>query len=114
MPAIRLTHQGDGCLTGAGLSGMALFFGIWGAAHHRAGTITMTSIATLTFILTLLAWICEIILFSLARSRIQDAGLNASLGNANWIALGGLISLLFTVFTGFCGSFGRYRRKQNM
>ena len=41
----------------AGLAGLAVLFGLCGAAYHRPGTILMAIAALLAFLVTLVAWV---------------------------------------------------------
>jgi len=95
----------------AGLSGVAVLFGICGAANSRVGTIFMTLASALACLATLIAFIIDMVLFGIARTRIRDAapsGSTAQYGNANWLVLGALIALLLSVCAGACGSCGRF------
>ena len=94
----------------AGLSGIAVLFGICGAAYHRAGTVFMSLVAALAMLATLIAWVISMALFGVARERLRDSGIYATWGNANWIALGALVALLLGFCTAACGVFGHYRR----
>ena len=100
-------------LSGAGLSGIAVLFGLCGAAYHRAGTIFMTLISALAFLVTLVAWVVEMVLFGIAREHMRDRGIDATWGNANWLVLGALVALFLGFFAALCGSFGRYGRRRN-
>ncbi|KAI0674969.1 pali-domain-containing protein [Trametes maxima] len=97
---------------GAGLSGLAVLFGLCGAAYHRAGTVFMTLLAALAFLVTLVAWVIEMVLFGIARHHMRDRAIDATWGNANWIVLGALVSLFLGFFASLCGSFGRYSRRR--
>lgn len=97
----------------AGLSGLAVIFGLCGASYHRVGTILMSLAALLAFLVTLIVWVVDMVLWGIARSRIrEEAGTTgaAQYGNANWLTLGALVALMIAFCTGVCGSFGRYRR----
>ncbi|KAI0633420.1 pali-domain-containing protein [Trametes polyzona] len=96
----------------AGLSGLAVLFGLCGAAYHRAGTVFMTLLSALAFLVTLVAWVIEMVLFGVARSHMRDRGIEATWGNANWIVLGALVSLFLAFFASLCGVFGRYGRRR--
>ena len=61
---------------GAGLSGLAVLFGICGAAYHRAGTVFMTLTGGLAFLVTLVAWVIEMVLFGVARHHMRDRGID--------------------------------------
>ncbi|EIW83012.1 pali-domain-containing protein [Coniophora puteana RWD-64-598 SS2] len=94
----------------AGLSGIAVLFGLCGASYHRVGTVFMTLVAALAMLATLIAWAISMALFGVARNRFQDAGISATWGNANWLALGALVALVFGFCASACGIFGHYRR----
>jgi len=100
----------------AGLSGLAVIFGLCGAAYHRAGTILMALCAGLAFLITLLAWVIDMSLWGIVRNRIRNTlGTHAAAqyGNANWITLGALIALALSFCLGACGSLGRYRSRRD-
>jgi len=102
----------------AGLAGLAVIFGLCGAAYSRVGTIFMTLGATLATLVTLVVWIIDMVLWGIARNRIRSAALEAAAfsdttaqyGNANWITLGALIALLLAFCASALGSCGRYSR----
>ncbi|KAK7692654.1 hypothetical protein QCA50_004287 [Cerrena zonata] len=96
----------------AGLSGIALIFGLCGFAYHRAGTVFMTLVSALALLTTLVAWVIEMVLFGVARDHIRGNGFSAEFGNANWIVLGALVSLIIAFFTSACGIFGSYRNRR--
>ncbi|KIJ67696.1 hypothetical protein HYDPIDRAFT_82908 [Hydnomerulius pinastri MD-312] len=98
----------------AGLSGLAVLFGICGASYHRAGTVFMSLLAALAMLCTLVAWVVSMALFGVVRDRLRDAGIPATLGNANWLGLGALIALLIGFCTAACGVFGHYRRTRGL
>ena len=97
---------------GAGLSGLAVLFGLCGAAYHRAGTVFMTLVSALALLVTLIAWVIEMVLFGVARDHVRDRGDVANFGNANWLVLGAFVSLIFAFFSSACGIFGSYRSKR--
>ncbi|CDO76185.1 hypothetical protein BN946_scf185037.g8 [Trametes cinnabarina] len=97
----------------AGLSGIAFLFGLCGAAYHRVGTIFMTLVSALAFVVCLVAWVLEMVLFGVARDHMRDRGINATWGNANWLVLGALVSLFLAFFASLCGVFGRYGRRRS-
>ncbi|PFH53729.1 hypothetical protein AMATHDRAFT_45196 [Amanita thiersii Skay4041] len=96
----------------AGLSGLAFFFGLCGLSYHRSGTVFMALLSGLAALTTLVAWVLDMTLFSIARNQFRDQGFSAQYGNALWITLGALVALL----VGFCaatiGIFGRYRKRR--
>ena len=95
----------------AGLSGLAVLFGLCGFAYHRSGTVFMTLVSALALLVTLIAWVIEMVLFGVARDHMRDRGIDARWGNANWLVLGALIALFLGFFASACGIFGSYRRK---
>ncbi|KAG6887464.1 hypothetical protein C0995_015064 [Termitomyces sp. Mi166 len=97
---------------GAGLSGIAFLFGLCGVAYHRVGTIFMSLLAGLAMLVTLVAFVLDMVLFGITRNRIRDAGIPAQYGNANWLTLGALVALLLGFCASACGVFGRYRRRK--
>jgi len=96
----------------AGLAGLAVIFGLCGAAYSRIGTIFMTLSAALATVFTLLVWIIDMVLFGIARNHIRHAGGQANYGNANWIVLGALVALMMGFCTSAVGSCGRYRGRK--
>jgi len=93
----------------AGLSGLAFLFGLCGFAYHRAGTVFMTLVSALALLVTLVAWVIEMVLFGVARDHVRDRGDSANFGNANWLVLGAFVSLIIAFFASACGIFGSYR-----
>ncbi|THH30936.1 hypothetical protein EUX98_g3242 [Antrodiella citrinella] len=98
---------------GAGLSGLAFLFGLCGFAYHRAGTVFMTLVSGVALLVTLVAWVIEMVLFGVARDHIRNRGDAASFGNANWLVLGAFIALLLAFFASACGICGSYRAKRS-
>jgi len=99
----------------AGLSFLAVMFGLCGTlTYNRIGTILMTVCATLALLATIVVFAIDMILFNIFRNRIESDGSNntASLGNANWITLAALVSLLLGTCAAGCGSFGKYRHRR--
>ncbi|KAJ3552361.1 hypothetical protein NP233_g12901 [Leucocoprinus birnbaumii] len=98
----------------AGLAGIAFIFGLCGAsARTRIGTVFMTLVAGLATLTTLVAWVIDMVLFGIARTRFRDQGLQAQYGNANWLTLGALVALLLGFCASTCGVFGRYGKRRN-
>jgi len=97
----------------AGLAGLAFFFGLCGASYHRVGTILMSLLAGVAMLMTLVAFVIDMVLFGIARKRLRDAGVPAQYGNANWLTLGALVALLLGFCAAACGVFGRYRRRKD-
>jgi len=96
----------------AGLSGLAVLFGLCGASYHRSGTVFMSLIAGLAFLCTLVVWVIDMVLWGIVRNVLRDNGVSAQYGNANWLTLGALAALFIGFFTGACGVFGSYRRRR--
>ncbi|KAH9057335.1 pali-domain-containing protein [Lactarius vividus] len=98
----------------AGLSGVALLFGLCGAGYHRSGTVLMTLSSSLAALITLVAFVLDMVLFSIARHEFRKLGWSSQYGNAIWLTLGALVALLLAFCTAGCGIFGSYRhRRQN-
>ncbi|KAF4620677.1 hypothetical protein D9613_000213 [Agrocybe pediades] len=98
----------------AGLAGLAFFFGLCGAAYHRAGTIIMTLLSGLALLTTFVVWVIDMILFGIARQRYRNDGMRAQYGNGNWLTLGALVALLLGFCFSACGIFGHYRRRRDV
>ncbi|KAF8524883.1 pali-domain-containing protein [Hysterangium stoloniferum] len=100
----------------AGLSALAVLFGLCGAAYSRAGTIFMTLAATLAALVTLAAFAIDMILWTIVRNRIRDLGasvrVTARYGVANWLTLGAAVALILAFCAGSLGSCGRYRKQR--
>lgn len=75
----------------------------------------MSLLSALATIFTFIAWVCSMVLFGIARNHVRDnvPGATASYGNANWIAVAALASLLIGFCTAACGVFGSYHRRRN-
>jgi hypothetical protein len=97
----------------AGLAGLAFLFGMCGAAYHRTGTIFMTIVSALATLVTLVIFIIDVVIFTVARNRIRNNGLSSELGNALWLTLGALAALLIGFCVSICGIFGRYRKRRS-
>ncbi|KZV85811.1 pali-domain-containing protein [Exidia glandulosa HHB12029] len=97
----------------AGLAGLAVIFGLCGAAYSRIGTIFMSISAALATLVTLVVWVIDMVLWGLARNRINGhTGAHATYGNANWLVLGALVSLFIGFCAGTVGICGRYRNRR--
>jgi len=96
----------------AGLSGLAVIFGLCGASYNRIGTILMSLFSGLAAVITLVVWILDMALFGIVRNRYRDIGVAAQYGNANWLTLGALVALVLGFCAATCGVFGRYRRRK--
>ncbi|KAL4062214.1 hypothetical protein V8B97DRAFT_2022411 [Scleroderma yunnanense] len=98
----------------AGLAGISVLLGLCGASYHRAGTVFMTLTAALAMLCTLVAWVISTALFGIERTKLRDSGINATWGNATWMGLGALVSLLLGFCAAACGVFGNYRRTRRL
>lgn len=72
----------------------------------------MSLLSALALLVTLVAWVLEMILFGVARHHARDNGINATWGNANWLVLGALVSLAIGFVLATCGIFGSYRSRR--
>jgi len=82
----------------AGLSGLAVLFGIFGTAHYTSATLSMAIICIITFICTAILWIIDMALWGIARGVLRHNGVSAQYGNANWLTLGALGALYVGIF----------------
>ncbi|CAD6569171.1 MAG: hypothetical protein TREMPRED_005084 [Tremellales sp. Tagirdzhanova-0007] len=88
---------------------LAFLSGILGAvAASRVSTIFMSIFAFIAWVITLVVFVIDMVLWNVVKDRIDSAGGHASLGNANWFTLGALASLFFCVCTSLCGACGRF------
>jgi len=94
----------------AALSGLAVLFGL---CQSRIGSIFLSLSAALAGVVTLVAWVLEMVYFGVARTRINNhSSYTATFGNANWLVLGALIALALGLCTGVFGFCGSYRRRR--
>ncbi|TFY82795.1 hypothetical protein EWM64_g1215 [Hericium alpestre] len=98
----------------AGISGLAVLFGLCGVGYHRAGTVFMSLLAGLAMLASLVAWIIDMVLFGIARSQFRNEGWSAQYGNATWMTLGATVSLLLGFCLGACGTLGHYRKRREI
>jgi hypothetical protein len=73
----------------------------------------MTLTSGVAALLTFVAWVIDMALFGIARTRFRGDGLQAQYGNANWLTLGALIALLMGFCASACGVFGRYGKRRD-
>ena len=97
---------------GAALSGLAVIFGICGAEYHRSGTVLMALSSSLAALVTLVAFVLDLALFSIARHEFRKLGWSSDYGNAIWLTLGALVALTLGFCTSAVGIFGSYRRRR--
>ncbi|KAK8853388.1 hypothetical protein IAR55_004092 [Kwoniella newhampshirensis] len=92
-----------------GFAFFALVFGLLGAcAASRVATIFMALLSALGAIVALVVFVIDMVLWNVLKNRIHDAGGSASLGNANWLTVGAVVSLFLAMCTSVCGSCGRF------
>lgn len=99
---------------GAGLAALATLFGLCGASYHRLGTIFMSLTAAIATLVTLIAWVVDMVLWGIVRERIRrdgPPGSTAQYGNATWLTLGALVALMIGFCASTLGSCGRYSRR---
>lgn len=96
----------------AGLSGLAVLFGLCGAEYHRSGTVLMALSSSLAALVTLVAFVLDLVLFSIARHEFRKLGWSSQYGNAIWLTLGALAALALGFCTSTFGIFGSYRRRR--
>jgi len=96
----------------AGLSGLAVIFGVCGSEYHRTGTVLMALSSSLAALVTFVAFVLDIALFSIARHEFRKLGSSSQYGNAIWLTLGALVALALGFCTSTVGIFGSYRRRR--
>ena len=72
----------------------------------------MSLVSALAMLVTLVAWVLEMVLFGIARDHARDRGVDATFGNANWLVLGALVALFIGFLLATCGIFGSYRTRR--
>jgi len=97
---------------GAALSALAVLFGLCGAGYSRIGTILMSISASLATLVTLIAFVVDLVMFGIAKNEINSHGGSASYGIANWFTVAAFVSLLLGFCAGVCGIFGSYRERR--
>ncbi|KAJ7901801.1 pali-domain-containing protein [Mycena olivaceomarginata] len=95
----------------AGISGLAFFSGLCGALYHRAGTAVMALLAALATIMSLLAFLFDMVLFGIARRQFREQGIPSQYGSASWLTLGAAVAILLGFSTAASTFFSRYRNK---
>ena len=66
----------------------------------------------LAALVTLVAFVLDMALFSIARHEFHKQGWSSQYGNAIWLTLGALIALALGLCTSTVGVFGSYRRRR--
>ncbi|ESK96822.1 hypothetical protein Moror_6618 [Moniliophthora roreri MCA 2997] len=90
----------------AGLSGIALLFGLCGvrsSSSGRGSSAMLALFSALADLTTLAAFAIDIAIFTIVRNRYRDAGIEAQWGNAIWITLAAVVANLLGFCTGVCG-----------
>ncbi|ORX39426.1 actin cortical patch SUR7/pH-response regulator pali [Kockovaella imperatae] len=88
---------------------LALVFGLIGAgAASRVATIFMAIFAFFGLVVALVAFVIDMVLWNVVKNKIEDAGYDATLGNANWFTVGAVGALILCTCTSICGSCGRF------
>ncbi|BGP23761.1 rim9 protein [Rhodotorula toruloides] len=90
----------------AGFSVISVVLGLLAHMHGFAGTAFTTCFASFAATFSLLAFIFDIVVFVIAKSRIQSSavGGSAQLGNAIWMTLAAMILLALSGFFFGCGA----------
>lgn len=91
------------------LAGIPVLLGLCGAAYHRAGIVFINLIVGLALLCTLVAWVTSTVVFGIQYTQMPD-NFDVTLGNAIWIGLGALVSLLLGFCNTACGVCGGSRR----
>ncbi|GAA5841088.1 hypothetical protein JCM9279_000534 [Rhodotorula babjevae] len=98
------------------LGAISVVFGLFAHMHNFAGTMLSTCFASFAGTVTLLAFIFDMVVFIIAKQRIDSSsvGGQATLGNAIWMTLAALILFLISGFFFGCGTCitRRNRREQ--
>jgi hypothetical protein len=68
--------------------------------------------SSLAALVTLIAFVLDVALFSIARHEFRKLGWASEFGNALWLTLGALAALVLGFFTSTIGVFGSYRRRR--
>ncbi|KAH9942283.1 pali-domain-containing protein [Epithele typhae] len=86
----------------ASLAGAAFLINLLGATCAGwVATAFASILSTIAFAILEIAFILEMVLFGLARSHLRERGVDATLGNANWIVLSAGLILGFSVTLGW-------------
>ncbi|ODN87674.1 hypothetical protein L198_06897 [Cryptococcus wingfieldii CBS 7118] len=88
---------------------LSLIFGALATAcASRFLTIMMALSALFGLLITIAAFVLDMVFWSLVKNKINDAGYSASYGNANWLTAGALGAFALSFCTSLCGAFGRF------
>ncbi|KAJ7725849.1 pali-domain-containing protein [Mycena maculata] len=98
----------------AGMSGLASIFGLCGMGmSYNGGTVVMVLLAALATVSCLMAFLFDMVLFGIARNNFRGQGIPSQYGNACWLTLAALVTLLLGFSTTACGVFARYKKRNN-
>ncbi|ODO07685.1 hypothetical protein I350_03256 [Cryptococcus amylolentus CBS 6273] len=88
---------------------LSLLFGFLATVcASRFLTIMMALSALFGLLITIAAFVLDMVFWSLVKHKIHDAGYSASYGNANWLTAGALVAFALSFCTSLCGAFGRF------
>lgn len=68
--------------------------------------------SSLAALVTFVAFILDLVLFSIARHEFRKLAWSSQYGNAIWLTLGALVALALGFCTSTVGVFGSYRRRR--
>ncbi|CAK9780160.1 pali-domain-containing protein [Cutaneotrichosporon oleaginosum] len=91
------------------LSFLAFLCGLIGVAcASRAATIMMALLSFLGALAGLVIFVIDMVLWNVLKNRVNDAGYNATLGNANWFTVGAVAAMIMAMCASFFGACGRF------
>ncbi|KAJ6499328.1 pali-domain-containing protein [Mycena sanguinolenta] len=97
----------------AGISGLAFFCGLSGEVFgYRAGNAFMALLAALGTIVSLMAFLFDMVLFGIVRRQFREQGISSQYGNACWLTLAALVAILLGFSTAASTFFSRYCNKK--
>ncbi|KAF7376120.1 Pali-domain-containing protein [Mycena sanguinolenta] len=96
----------------AGMSGLAFFCGLSGIFGYRAGTAFMALLAALATIVSLMAFLFDMVLFGIVRRQFREQGISSQYGNACWLTLAALVAILLGFSTAASTFFLPYCNKK--
>jgi len=89
-----------------------VLFGLCGSDYNRSGTVLMALSSSLAALVTFVAFVLDMVLWSIVRREYRKLGFPAQYGNAVWLTLAALAALVLGFCTSTCGTFGPYRRRR--
>jgi len=88
---------------------LGFLFGLLGiCAASRIATIFMALLTLFGGFLALVVFVIDMVLWNILKDRIVDAGMTASLGNANWFTVGAVVAAFLSGCFSCCGAVGRF------